>query len=212
MKDNSLKNVIQDLEDLFQMFNDKYFECELAKPVITVSPNTAKVNELGWCTQYKAWKDLDGEERYFEINICAEHLARQFTEVAGTMLHEMVHLYNLQNGVKDTSREGTYHNKKFKESAESHGLVVENTEKYGWAKTDLTEEAKAETESFMNFIEKTSFEIFREAEPEKEKKEKGGGKSSSRKYVCPHCGLIIRATKEVKVLCFECNELLVEEN
>lgn len=210
MKDNSLKNVIQNLEDLFQVFNDKYFESELAKPVITVSPNTAKVNALGWCTQYKVWRDRDGEEGYFEINICAEHLARPFAEVAGTMLHEMVHLYNLQNGVKDTSREGTYHNKKFKEAAESHGLMVENTEKYGWAKTDLTEEAKAETEDFMNFIEKTSFEIFREAESEKEKK--GGGKSSSRKYVCPCCGLIIRATKEVKVLCFECNELLVEEN
>lgn len=209
MKDNSLKNVIQNLEDLFQVLNSKYFESELAKPVITVSPNTMKVNALGWCTTYKAWKDREGEDGYFEINICAEHLARPFAEVAGTMLHEMVHLYNLQNGVKDTSREGTYHNKKFKEAAEAHGLTVESTEKYGWAKTDLTEDAKAEVEDFMGFIGKDSFEIFREAEAEKAKK--GGGKSSSRKYVCPCCGLIVRATKEVKVVCFDCNEILQEE-
>ena len=28
---------------------------------------------------------------------------------------------------------------------------------------------------------------------------------SSKKYVCPCCGLIIRATKEVHVICAECD-------
>lgn len=209
MVDNSLKYVIQNLEDLFQVLNSKFFEGELAKPVITVSPNTAKISSLGWCTQYKVWQDRDGDEGYFEINICAEHLARPFGEVAGTMLHEMVHLYNLQNGVKDTSRGGTYHNKRFREAAEAHGLTVEETEKYGWTKTDLTEEARTEVEDFMSFIGKDSFEIFRK--PEEDKPKKGGSKSSSRKYVCPCCGLIVRATKEVKVVCFDCNEILREE-
>ena len=37
-----------------------------------------------------------------------------------------------------------------------------------------------------------------------------GGGSSSRKYVCPCCGTIIRATKEVHVLCGEC-EVAFEE-
>jgi len=27
-------------------------------------------------------------------------------------MHEMAHLYNLQNGIKDTTRAGLYHNKK----------------------------------------------------------------------------------------------------
>ena len=58
--------------------------------------------------------DLDAmqNEGFYEINICAEHLARPFEQVAETLLHEMVHLYNLQIGVQDTSRNGTYHNKK----------------------------------------------------------------------------------------------------
>lgn len=202
MKNNSLKPVIQNLEDLFQVLNSKYFENELAKPVVTVSPNTLKVNAAGWCTTYKAWKDTE-DEGYYEINICAEHLARPFEEVAGTMLHEMVHLRNLQNGVKDNSRGGTYHNNKFKEAAEAHGLIVEETEKYGWAKTKLTEEAKEEVAYFMDFIGRKSFDIFRKAEQKEEKK--SGGKSSSRKYVCPCCGAIIRATKEVKVCCGECS-------
>lgn len=208
MKNNSLQNTIQELEDLFEVFNAKYFESELSKPVITVSSDTTK-GAYGWCTSWKAWKTVhDGADGgYYEINICAEHLSRPFEDIAGTMLHEMVHLYNLENGVKDTSRAGTYHNKKFKDAAEAHGLIVENDPKHGWCRTKLNDEAKEEVNDFMNFIGKKSFDLFRES-PAKEKK--GGNKSNSRKYVCPCCGLIIRATKEVKVLCFECEELLVE--
>lgn len=202
----SLKNTIQQLEDLFEIFNYKYFNEELSKPVITVSPDTK--GAYGWCTSYKAWKETRHEnEGYYEINICAEYLSRPYEDVAGMMLHEMVHLYNLENGIKDTSRAGTYHNKKFKEAAEAHGLNVENTEKYGWSKTSLTEEARKEVEDFMNSIDKTSFDLYRE----KAEKEKKKSKSNSKKYVCPCCGLIIRATKEVKVVCYECDELLIEE-
>ena len=203
----SIQTTIQQLEDLFEVFNAKYFEGELSKPVLTVSPDTTK-GAYGWCTSWKAWKTVNGNDGgYYEINICAEHLSRPFEEVAGTMLHEMIHLFNLENGVKDCSRGGTYHNKKFKEAAESHGLIVENDPKYGWCRTELDEEAKAEVRDFMDFIGRTSFDLFRESV---KKEPKGGKKSSSRKYVCPCCGLIIRATKEVKVKCFECDELLIE--
>ena len=42
---------------------------------------------------------------------------------------------------------------------------------------------------------------------------KGASKSkqSSRKYVCPGCGAIIRATKEVYVICGECELPFVEQ-
>ena len=70
-----------------------------------------------------------------EINIGAGTLARPIEDVAATLLHEMVHYYNYENGVKDCSRGNTYHNKRFKESAESHGLIVDYSQKYGWAHT-----------------------------------------------------------------------------
>lgn len=122
------------------------------------------------------------------------------------MLHEMIHLFNLENGVKDTSRGGTYHNKKFKEAAEKHGLIVESDPKYGWCKTELTVEAQLEVKEFMDSIGKASFDLYREPVLKEKKK----GKSSSIKYVCPCCGLIVRATKVVKVKCFECDELMIE--
>lgn len=206
-KNNSLQTTIQELEDMFEIFNSVYFESKLSKPIITVSPDVTK-GSYGWCTSWKAWKKASGAEGYYEINICAEHLARPFKEVAGTMLHEMIHLYNLERGVKDCSRGGTYHNAKFKAAAEAHGLTVEADSKYGWCVTKLNAQSEEIVEDFMDDLGKTTFDLFREAIKKEPKK---GGKSSSRKYVCPCCGLIIRATKEVKVKCYECDELLIEE-
>lgn len=206
---SSLKTVITELEDLFEVFNEKYFDSELSRPVITVSPNH-KTSAFGWCTGWKAWKEKDGGEGYYEINICAEYLSGPFNEVAATMLHEMVHLWNIENGIQDTSRGGTYHNKEFKTTAELHGLTVEKDEKYGWCKTDLNPEALEETNNYMDFIGKDSFDIYRESEPTEEPKEKKKG-GNSIKYVCPMCGAIIRATKKVRVICAECDVEFTEE-
>lgn len=192
----SLKPVIDELEDLFSKFNARFFNGELDKPVITVSPDHTR-GAYGWCTGWKAWQDGAKEGGYYEINLCAEYLNRPFEETCGTLLHEMIHLFNLFEGVQDTSRGGTYHNKKFKEAAEAHGLTVEKTAKYGYSKTALTPEAV----EFVKALGQNGFSLVRPKIPSL----KGSSKSSkSRKYVCPGCGAIIRATKEVYVICGDC--------
>lgn len=223
MKETSLKPVIEKLENLFSKFNEKFYNNELQTPIITVSLDTTK-GAYGWCTAWKAWSSteqkkvvdlaeiskeeleaLKKEDGFYEINICAEHLARPFEQVAETLLHEMVHLYNLQIGVQDTSRGGTYHNKKYKEAAEQHGLTVDKDQKYGWTKTNLNPEAK----EFVDGMQDKKFELHRKSFP----KIPGAAKTkqSSRKYVCPVCGCIIRATKEVHVICGDCNVEFEEE-
>ena len=131
MNEVSLKPVIDELETLFSKFNKAFFEGKLEKPVITVSPDHTR-GAYGWCTGWKAWQDGTKEGGYYEINLCVEYLNRPFEETCGTLLHEMVHLQNLQDNVQDTSRSGSYHNRKFKETAEAHGLIVEKGEKYEW--------------------------------------------------------------------------------
>lgn len=198
MNEVSLKPVIDELETLFSKFNKAFFEGKLEKPVITVSPDHTR-GAYGWCTGWKAWQDGTKEGGYYEINLCAEYLNRPFEETCGTLLHEMVHLQNLQDNVQDTSRSGSYHNRKFKETAEAHGLTVEKGEKYGWHKTTLNPQAEA----FVKSLGKSGFCLVRPRTNPLKGSRKGGG-SSSRKYVCPCCGTIIRATKEVHVLCGEC--------
>lgn len=217
MKEMSLKPVIEKLEKLFSAFNEKYYLGELKMPIITIAPDTKK-GSYGWCTSWKAWGNtalkesfkivngseelvemINKDEGYYEINICAEHLARPLEEIAETLLHEMAHLYNVLSKIQDTSRGGTYHNKKYKETAEQHGLIVERDSKYGWCRTRLNDESKA----FIAGIQDDRFKIYRK------NTEKIFGaaetKKSSRKYVCPNCGCIIRATKEVDVICGICN-------
>ena len=100
----------------------------LERPVITVSPDTTS-GAYGWCTSWKAWGSSEDKEKgYYEINICSEYLTRSFEEIAETLLHEMVHLQNIKDGVQDTSRSGKYHNRKYKQAAEAHGLNVDQDE------------------------------------------------------------------------------------
>lgn len=156
MNEVSLKPVIDELETLFSKFNKAFFEGKLEKPVITVSPDYTR-GAYGWCTGWKAWQDGTKEGGYYEINLCAEYLNRPFEETCETLLHEMVHLQNLQDNVQDTSRSGSYHNRKFKETAEAHGLTVEKGEKYGWHKTALNPQAEA----FVKSLGKSGFCLVR---------------------------------------------------
>lgn len=143
----------------------------------------------------------DANAGYYEINICAEYLNRSFPETCSTLIHEMVHLWNLQQGIQDTSRSGLYHNTRFKKEAEQRGLEVEKGTKYGWHITKLT----PETLEFIESLNESGFELKRT-----KAFKKGKGKQSARKYTCPSCGMSIRATKEVRVMCMDCDEAMIE--
>ncbi len=227
---NSLQGIITNLENLFRKFNRKYFNGELQKPIITVSPDTTN-GAYGWCTSWKAWQNKNEkpeksekshvvnladltpdnlnkkkeEPGFYEINMCAEYLSRPFMEICETLIHEMVHLKNLQDDVQDTSRSGKYHNKKFKEVAEEHGLLVDKDSKYGWCITKLTDETKYWIEQSCK--DEDCFDLYRS----KMLKPLAAKKQSTRKYVCPICGVIVRATKQVRIICADCGEEMEEE-
>ena len=120
---------------IFRALNADSFNGELEEPVITIQDTPTA---YGHVTVGKAWSVKD--ERQRELNIAAGTLQRPIEEVAATMLHEMVHLYNLQHEIQDCSRGGTYHNKKFRDEAQKHMLTIERHEKYGWTVTKPTEE------------------------------------------------------------------------
>lgn len=192
----SLQPIIDRLEDLFSLFNEHYYDSELEMPVITVSPDIRGC--YGWCTARQVWRNKD--EWYYEINFCAEYLSRPFDDICCTMLHEMVHLYNTQHDIKDCSRGGTYHNKRFKAEAEKRGLVVRHDDKYGWAMTDLSEEAK----QYIAKLGAQTFELHRVRIP----KAIRAPRTPSQKYICPVCGAKVRATKDVNVACMDCETMM----
>ena len=184
-----------ELERLFRILNNAYFNDELPRPIITVQ-TSGKKPTLGWCSSDKRWKEGD-KAAYYEINMSAEYLTRSNVEIVTTLLHEMVHLYCSQHNIKDTSRSGTYHNEKYRNAAETHGLTITYNDKYGWhdstlANPDILDRLK---------VNRQAFKVARQAA----QTQSGGKKSSSRKYTCPCCNLTVRATKEVRIICADCS-------
>ena len=130
----------------------------------------------------------------------------------------MCHLYNMVNGIKDTSGSANaYHNKRFKETAESHGLIIEHHAKYGWTVTSPSLE-------LLDFIELQGWQAIQMTEGQSWQDMIGTGTgsrtpgaanggavkppkrpSSTRRWICPKCGTIIRSTKEVRVVCADCS-------
>lgn len=194
------------LQAAFNAINRDFYGGELEKVIITVKEGKKKA-AFGRIETAKNWKQ-NGVERH-EINISADYIGeRTVVQTITTLMHEMVHLYNLQNGIKDTTRSGIYHNKKFRETAEAHGLKVEQVDKIGWSLTTATPQTE---QWIINNVPIKKFGVYKQVA---EKDPKGGGKSkqSSRKYVCPKCGLIARLTKDANIMCVECKQIMVFES
>ena len=110
------------LNKIFDLLNEEFFESALSRPTITIQSTPRAYGHFS--LREDTWISKNGESH--EINIGAGTLARPIEEVCATLLHEMVHYHNYILGVQDCSRGGTYHNKRFKASAEAHGLLIDH--------------------------------------------------------------------------------------
>jgi rubrerythrin len=196
----NIKMAVEELHKAFYLLNKHKFNSELLEPAILIQTSGKHKNAYGWCSVDKIWSDTKKKEHRHEITICAEYLNRPLYNLMSTLLHEMVHLHNILNEIKDVSRGNTYHNKKFKETAEARGLIISFDKKIGWSISELNQDTKVLIDTFN--LNQEAFTIARRGEEIEGKTKK---KSSMRKYTCPECGTIIRATKEVNVICADCD-------
>jgi hypothetical protein len=74
-----------------------------------------------------------------EVVIASETLNRPADQVFATLLHEAAHGLACARGDANggTSRQGRYHNERFKDAASELGLVVERDDQHGWCRTSL---------------------------------------------------------------------------
>lgn len=183
---------------MFNQINADFFDNQLPKVVITFESGYKK-GAYGWITTVKDWKQ--GNEERYHINISSDYLDRPINNIISTLIHEMCHLYAIENDIQDTSRSGIYHNKRFKQIAESHGLFVDKADKIGWSVTSLT----PETEKYIENVCPISEIRIIKKRPSAFGCSKPKNKQSARKYICPSCGLIVRATKDCRISCLDCD-------
>ena len=186
------------LNKIFDLLNAEYFENALSRPTLTIQSTPKAYGHFS--LRDDTWLSKNGATH--EINIGAGTLSRPIEEVTATLLHEMCHYYNHVNGIQDCSRGNTYHNKRFREAAEQRGLVVTHSDKYGWNHTAPGDELlqfcldNDLTDILINRNEFTGFQITITGThsgttgvilPKKP--------CSTRKYICPCCGMSVRATR-----------------
>jgi hypothetical protein len=80
-----------------------------------------------------------GDTRLAEVMVSGEGLSRTAPEVLATLLHEAAHGLAHTRGIKDTSRQGRWHNHHFKAIAEQLGLAIAKDPKIGWSVTAITD-------------------------------------------------------------------------
>jgi hypothetical protein len=78
-----------------------------------------------------------------ELFIGGEGLARGGRELLGTLLHEAAHGLASARGITDTSRQGRFHNTRYRELAGELGLHVTQAGTIGWSDTTVPDATAA---------------------------------------------------------------------
>lgn len=219
-KITSTSRLTNQLERMIRALIHDFFNDVMPMPIVTCVPSARAYAHY---TVAPVWNVGCGEfTQKHEINISSAYLMRGLEYITASALHELVHYYcDTVLNVQDTSNRGVYHNHKFKEEAEKHGLICNRSEKYGFSDT-----SSVLSDELLDWV--LLHDEFREIELNRTipgmiamgvgpRSADGGAlptsttkPSSTRKLVCPCCKQSVRATRTVNILCGDCMVKMVE--
>lgn len=199
------------------------------------SPRWAHWRESGWTE--RQGKDEHAHTRHGEMFVAGEALAKGAKHVVESMLHEGAHTLATVREVQDTSRQGRWHNAKFRELAQELGLEYRGDKAdptHGFSNmllTDATEEKYADLIKKLDtairaVIRMPAFVAGTTGEQGggeyihggKRPKAEGSGSSTNNLKLTCECKepKIIRASKKVAALgvirCDDCGELFLDRS
>ncbi|WP_378734888.1 hypothetical protein [Nocardia brasiliensis] len=193
--------------------------------IVTIGPGSinGKFQTLGHFAANRWVAKADGTTVH-ELFIGGEGLQRGPHELLTTLLHEAAHGLAAARGIKDTSRQGRYHNAKFKEIAEELRLEVSHTKEIGWSSSTLDEVQRWDWRKEIEALERAmtthrrhemspgDTESGTEGEDGEGEGEDNGGRKSNNNGVslsCP-CGRKLRVSNKERdrgpIICGLCME------
>lgn len=198
------------LNHIFDLLNAEYFENQLARPTITIQSTPKAYGHF--VLRDDTWIATTGAS--VEINIGAGTLASPVEFLVSVLLHECIHYWLYAQGIQSCSRGGLYHNRRFRDACLERDLIVTRSDKYGWSHT-------SPGDGLLEFVLRNDLTDILLYRNEMSSIPINGGtgthdgidgsvvtrKSNSRKYVCPHCGMSVRATRAVHIACIDCGNV-----
>jgi len=201
----AVSRILAVLEDTWQAIRVSHPEIPLVV-IIVASGTDGKQARYGHHAPGR-WH-VNHEERT-EIMISGE--GRDARDVLGTLLHEAAHALAAARGIKDTSRQGRYHNTKFKTLAEELGINLTFDPAIGWSITtvpDRTAEAYADQMAALH----AAMTLWRTDEMLAPAQRRNTNLIAA---ICP-CGRSIRAAAstlaEAPIICTACGEPFTPKN
>jgi len=130
--DTPMKPILDAANEAFKSIRTRHPEVPNA---VLVIGSSSKKNYGHFAKQ--SW---DGKKPQHEIMLSGESLKRGAVDVMGTLLHESAHALAEAREIKDTSRQGRYHNTKFKALGEELGIQLHEDKSIGWSPTTVPSE------------------------------------------------------------------------
>lgn len=140
-----LSNVVRTCEQVWGSIRARHPDVPEVVIVVGSGEERGRLRKLGhWSAgRWALTGPAEGPAARGEVLLAAEGFKRGPADVLDTLLHEAAHAIATRRKVADTTRQGRYHNLRYKALAEEVGLRVEQMAPHGWAKTELTPETAA---------------------------------------------------------------------
>lgn len=198
--DNYGSKVVSACESVWSAIRERH--ADLPEVVITIGDGNGKI--WGYFSP-KSWHATDDRTGQHQMLLAAERLQHGPEGVLETILHESVHALAQARGIKDTTRQGRYHNKRFMHLAHSIGLRCEKMDDtHGFAKTDLSDELRHEYARQLHDLEQALHYYKRNPLKSRAKK------SPTPKAQCD-CGRKVPSAY-LPIICGDCRTDFQEEN
>jgi hypothetical protein len=201
--------LVDALEQAWTAIRDEHPDVPAAV-VVVASGTSARGLKYG---HYAAMRWQHGQTRLPEVLVSGEGLRRSASEVLTTLLHEAAHGLADARGIKDTSRQGRWHNRKFAALADELGLDATKDPAIGWSPCTL----RADTNTaYADTIDRlvTALSAYRHPEPARTAKDRT---SNNNAQACA-CGCPRRIRVAASVLdegpitCGVCGEDFTSDN
>ncbi|AXK51161.1 SprT-like domain-containing protein [Spiroplasma alleghenense] len=207
-----IPDILNEIYIAYDFLNHKLFNNELKKIQITIASFNQKTRSnktvLAHFNPRKSW-----EGDFNEIVLYDSVFTGNFNDILQTLVHEMVHQYCFENGIKDTEANGR-HNKNFRQQAEIVGLTVNKplTKNQGYT-TSLSGALESvfrviplNHRVIEDFIGINNFKKLNK----KNKEIKETIKPVNFKYQCSGCEIEFRSKKDMNLNCADCDISLIK--